>query len=40
GPRGGKRDGSEQPAAKSAVRQVTKQIDRDRRGSLLGGRKR
>ena len=40
GPRGGKRDGIVQTAAKSAVRQVTNQIVRGMLGSLLGGRKR
>lgn len=40
GPRGGKRDGIVQTAAKSAVRQVTNQIVRGILGSLLGGRKR
>ncbi len=39
-PRGGKRDGIVQTAAKSAVRQVTNQIVRGMLGSLLGGRKR
>lgn len=40
GPRGGKRDGIVQTAAKSAVRRVTNQIVRGMLGSLLGGRKR
>ncbi|HBM2964582.1 helicase HerA-like C-terminal domain-containing protein [Klebsiella michiganensis] len=40
GPRGGKRDGIVQTAARSAVRQVTNQIVRGMLGSLLGGRKR
>ena len=40
GPRGGKRDGIVQTAAKSAVRQVTNQIVRGILGSLLGGRRR
>lgn len=40
GPRGGKRDGIVQTAAKSAVRQVTNQIVRGMLGSLLGGRRR
>ena len=40
GPRGGKKDGIVQTAAKSAVRQVTNQIVRGMLGSLLGGRRR
>lgn len=40
GPRGGKKDGIVQTAAKSAVRQVTNQIVRGVLGSLLGGRRR
>lgn len=40
GPRGGKRDGLVQTAAKSATRQITNQIVRGMLGSLLGGRRR
>lgn len=40
GPRGGKKDGIVQTAARSAVRQVTNRIVRGALGSLLGGRRR
>jgi len=40
GPRGGKKDGLVQTAAKSATRQITNQIVRGMLGSLLGGRRR
>lgn len=40
GPRGGKRDGIVQTLAKSATRQIARQLVRGVLGSLLGGRKR
>ncbi len=40
GPRGGKKDGLVQNAAKSAARQITNQIIRGVLGNLMGGRKR
>ncbi|WP_330985416.1 MULTISPECIES: helicase HerA-like C-terminal domain-containing protein [Enterobacterales] len=40
GPRGGKKDGLVQAAAKTATRQITNQIVRGMLGSLLGGRRR